>query len=72
MDMKNTTILLIFLLCVLGLIIGVYYTESSESTKTIYNYDETVYIDSNGSIVIPSDLQQNESNLINRILENSF
>ena len=33
MDMKNTTILLIFLLCIIGLIAGIYYNEASESTN---------------------------------------
>ena len=52
MDMKNATILLIFLLCVLGLIIGVYYTEASESTINPNDYEEVIHEDSNGTITI--------------------
>ena len=41
MDMKNTVILLIFLLSILGLIIGVYYSDdvnsNSTSFKRLYN-----------------------------------
>ena len=41
MDMKNTVILLIFLLSILGLIIGVYYSDDVNSNitsfKRLYN-----------------------------------
>ena len=64
MDMKNTTILLIFLLCVLGLIIGVYYTEASESTINLDDYKEVIHEDSNGTITINFQLKENNvSNL---------
>lgn len=64
MDMKNTTILLIFLLCVLGLIIGVYYTEVSESTQNLDDYEEVIHEDSNGTITINFVLKEkNESDL---------
>ena len=64
MDMKNTTILLIFLLCVLGLIIGVYYTEVSESTQNLDDYEEVIHEDSNGTITINLVLKEkNESDL---------
>lgn len=64
MDMKNTTILLIFLLCVLGLIIGVYYTEASESTINLDDYEEVIHEDSNGTITINFQLKENNvSNL---------
>lgn len=52
MDMKNTSILLIFLLCVLGLAVGIYYTETSESAHDIAYYEEVVHVDSNGTITI--------------------
>ena len=52
MNMKNTAILLIFLLCVLGLMMGVYFTESSEPTLNISDYDEIIQEDSNGKITI--------------------
>ena len=63
MDMKNTTILLIILLCILGLIMGVYYTEASESTVNPDDYDEVIHEDSNGTITIKLQLKENESSL---------
>ena len=64
MDMKNATILLIFLLCVLGLIIGVYYTEASESTINPNDYEEVIHEDSNGTITINFVLKEkSESDL---------
>lgn len=67
MDMKNTTILLIFTLCVLGLIIGVYYTEASESTHDTTDYDEVIHEDSNGTITIHLEKKDNEKNFINKL-----
>ena len=64
MDMKNTTILLIFLLCVLGLIIGVYYTEVSESTQNLDDYEEVIHEDSNGTITINFVLKENNNERI--------
>ena len=73
MDLKNTAILLIFLLCITGLIIGVYYTEGSENAKPVEEYDEVVYVDSNGEITIHLEpIQKNESNFINKLLKNSI
>lgn len=64
MDLKNTTILLIFLLCILGLIVGVYYTEASESAVNPDDYDEVIHEDSNGTITINLVLKENnESDL---------
>ncbi len=64
MDMKNATILLIFLLCVLGLIVGVYYTEASESTINPNDYEEVIHEDSNGTITINFVLKEkSESDL---------
>lgn len=60
MDMKNTAILLMFLLCVLGLIVGVHYTSTSESTLNPDDYEETIHEDSNGTITI--DLEEKENN----------
>ncbi|WP_407422968.1 hypothetical protein [Methanobrevibacter sp.] len=70
--MKNTTILLILLLCVLGLTIGVYYTEASENTQPAEECEEVVYVDSSGEITIHLEpLQKNESNIVNKLLVNS-
>ncbi len=64
MDMKNTTILLIFLLCVLGLIVGVYYTEASESNVNPDDYEEVIHEDPNGTITIQIvSKEKNESDL---------
>lgn len=62
MNMKNATILLIFLLCVLGLIIGVYYTEASDSTLSPDEYEESVHEDSNGTITIELVLKEKNEN----------
>ncbi len=66
MDMKNTVILLILLLSILGLIIGVHYTvdESSDASQ-----DNEMGIKSDSpSIIIHLEKQNNEPNLINEIL----
>nr|WP_295162415.1 hypothetical protein [uncultured Methanobrevibacter sp.] len=67
MDMKNTTILLIFLLCILGLMIGVYQTEGSDDAVNLDNYEEVVLEDSNGTIIINLEpIEKNES-FLNRL-----
>ena len=60
MNMKNATILLIFLLCILGLIIGVYYTEVSDGAKNADEYESMVYFDSNNTITIHVDKKGND------------
>ena len=62
MNMKNATILLIFLLCVLGLIVGVYYTEASESAVNLNDYDEVIHEDPNGTITIDLELKEKNEN----------
>ena len=59
MDMKNTVILLIFLLSILGLIVGVCYTEDSSSDSFHKNHFERVYEDSDGVLTIT--LEKKES-----------
>lgn len=69
MDLKNTAILLIFLLCITGLIIGVHYTEASENAKPVEEYDEVVSVDPSGEITIHLEpIQENSSNLINTLI----
>lgn len=69
MDLKNTAILLIFLLCITGLIIGVYYTEASENAKPVEEYDEVVSVDPSGEITIHLEpIQENSTNLINTLI----
>ena len=67
MDMKNTTILLIFLLCIMGLMIGVYQTESSDSSINLDDYEEVVQEDSNGTITIDLVLKQNNESSPNKL-----
>ena len=47
MNMKNTVILLIFLLSILGLIMGVYFTEDVNSAITQDNNSDSINNDSN-------------------------
>jgi hypothetical protein len=68
MNMKNTAILLIFLLCVLGLMMGVYYTESSEPSINTADYEEIIHEDSNGTITIHLEKKNNEKNFMNKLI----
>ncbi|MEE0935234.1 MAG: hypothetical protein U0L42_06135 [Methanobrevibacter sp.] len=67
MDMKNTTILLIFLLCILGLMIGVYQTEGSDDAVNLDNYEEVVLEDSNGTITIQLEPIEKTESFLNRL-----
>lgn len=70
MNMKNATIILIFLLCILGLIIGVYCTESSESVDYADEYESTVHVEQNGTITIHVEKKDNPGNsLVNFLHE---
>ena len=60
MNMKNTVILLIFLLAVVGLIIGIYYTEEASMAKNSENSYEKVYEDADGVLTIT--LEKKEKN----------
>ena len=66
MNMKNTVILLLFLLCVIGLIIGVYYTELDESTQKVTTYEKTVK-ENNGVVHISLDKIEHDKNTVNPI-----
>ena len=66
MNMKNATILLIFLLCILGLIVGIYYTDDNESNANLYDYDEVIYEDSNGTITISLELNEKKESDLNK------
>lgn len=65
--MKNTTILLIFLLCILGLMIGVYQTEGSDDAVNLDNYEEVVLEDSNGTITIQLEPIEKTESFLNRL-----
>ena len=60
MNMKNTVILLIFLLAILGLIIGIYYTEEASISKYNNKSYEKVYEDSDGILTIEPEKEKNE------------
>ncbi len=62
MNMKDTVILLIFLLAIVGLIIGVYYTEVENIEKTSKDNEKLIYEGSNGVITITlEELERNDS-----------
>lgn len=63
MNMKDTVILLILLLAVVGLIIGVYYTEADTIVNNSDNSEEVIYEDSNGIITITLEPKESESYL---------
>ena len=64
MNMKNTVILLIFLLSVLGLLIGIHCTEDIDSDNSQNEQSNAVNEDS--AIITIEDLQKNESNVLNQ------
>ena len=68
MNMKDTAILLIFLLAVVGLIMGVYYTESSDIEKSSKNNEEIIFEDENGSITITLENMEKENSFFDRFL----
>ena len=70
MNMKNTVILLIFLLSILGLIFGVYYTLDVSSDNTPQNNWERIYEDNDGILTI--SLEKNEINKQNESYLNRF
>lgn len=61
MNMKNATILLIFLLAVIGLIIGVYYTEADNIEKTSQNDENLIFEDLNDNPAINLSVNENQS-----------
>ena len=60
MNMKNTAILLIFLLAILGLIIGIYCTEEASVSKYNNSSYEKIYEDSDGVLTIEPEKEKNE------------
>ena len=66
MNLKNTVILLLFLICILGLIIGVYYTELDESTQKVTKYEKTV-TEENGIVQISIDKIKHDEKTVNAI-----
>ncbi len=64
--MKNTVILLIFLLSVLGLIIGVYYTEDITSDSLADDETDMINEDADSNLAITSD--ENNTNYLKAYL----
>lgn len=64
MNMKNTVILLIFLLSVLGLILGVYYTSDVSSDNSQDSDADPISMDDDSDLTIT--LENNESNVLDR------
>ncbi|WP_292603737.1 hypothetical protein [Methanobrevibacter sp. UBA212] len=65
MNMKNTVILLIFLLSILGLIMGVHFTEDTNSTATQDNNSDSIKQDSNSSMTFT--ITNNENNVLTNL-----
>ena len=65
MNMKNTVILLIFLLSILGLIMGVHFTEDTNSTATSDNNSDSITHDSNSSMTFT--ITNNENNVLTNL-----
>lgn len=68
MDMKNTVILLIFLLSVMGLIIGAHYTTDYDSTASQENGEDISLESQDNIIIIQLEKKENEISLIDRML----
>ena len=68
MNMKNTAILLIFLLAVLGLIIGVCCTEPDNIEKSSNDAEEMVFEDSNGTITITLEPKEKNESFLEKFL----
>lgn len=58
MNMKNTVILLIFLLSILGLILGVHYTENITNNDTQDNDLNSIDLDNDSDLTIA--MEKNE------------
>ena len=65
MNMKNTVILLIFLLSILGLIMGVHFTEDTNSTSTQDNNSDSIKQNSNSSMTFT--ITNNENNVLTNL-----
>lgn len=61
MNMKDSLILLVFLLAVLGLLAGVHYTNESDIEKTHESSLEKVSEDDNGVITITLEPKEKEN-----------
>ena len=65
MEVKNTIILLIFLISLIGLLIGIYYTEDINTYNPPQDKWEKIYEDNDGVITIT--LEKKEEKEIDNI-----
>lgn len=66
MNLKDTMILLIFLLAIVGLIVGIYYSEDISSANSHHSSHKRVYEESDGVLTVT--LEKNNDNDYNRFL----
>ena len=69
MDVKNATILLMLLLCVLGLIVGVHCSETSDSTLNPDDYDDAVDEDLNETVPVGLEFNQTIENAFDNFID---
>lgn len=62
MNMKNTVILLIFLLSIMGLIMGVYCTQSADSDNSQNIGSDVIIVEENSTATFA--LTDNENNVL--------
>ncbi|MBR6993030.1 hypothetical protein [Methanobrevibacter sp.] len=67
MKMKDATILLIFLLAILGLIIGVCYTEAEDIEKPSNDNDEIAFEGSGDEITITLEPKEKNESIIDKL-----
>ena len=67
MNMKETAILLIFLLAILGLIIGVCYTEADNIEKTSNDNGEIAFEGSGDKITITLEPKEKNESIIDKL-----
>lgn len=60
MNMKDTAILLIFLLAVVGLLVGIHYTEDLASESSHKSSYEKIYSDEDGVLTITLEKKEND------------
>ena len=63
MNLKDTMILLIFLLAIVGLIVGIYYSEDVSSESTHHSSHKRVYEEENGVLTVTLE-KKNDNNYI--------
>ena len=67
MKMKDATILLIFLLAILGLIIGVCYTEAGDIEEPSNDNDEIAFEGSGDKITITLEPKEKNESIIDKL-----